>query len=531
MKTSLNSVGAEVPRDPVTTEAVPGGTSSMPSASNVASAASRQPFLKKVTSFPVLLATLLVAAVFVPLRDFNVDPDLWWHLKVGQGILSTHRWPTMDTYSFTVPGSPWIAYEWLGEALLAGVHAAWGLRGLMMLNLALGSAILLGLYALASLRSGNSKAAFVASALLLPFAVSFFTLRPQMWGYLFLIVTLIVLERFREGRTGTLWLLPPLFLVWVNTHGSFAIGLFAVAVYCIGGLVKYRCGGLESILWTPVQRVHLGLVIVASLLALAVTPYGTKLAAYPLDMAFSQPVNVANIKEWQPMPFNLPVGQYFLVLLVGFVLAQIVLRLAWQLPELTLFLAGVVAACLHVRFLLVFVPFSAPLFAVILSRWVAPYAPGKDKHALNAFLITAVIVCIVWFLPSRAQVDERVAENWPVKAVAYLEQQPPPLPMFNSYTYGGYLLYKFDGRNKVFVDGRADIYERAGVLVDYRSITWLEPKALSLLQSYNVQSCFIGRNEPLATLLSASPQWKRVYADDMSALFVRNKAADRSGER
>src|ERR1700722_10603407 len=59
---------------------------------------------RRIFSFPAMLATLLVGAVFYVGRNFVVDPDLWWHLRVGQDILSSYRWPTTDPYSFTVAG-------------------------------------------------------------------------------------------------------------------------------------------------------------------------------------------------------------------------------------------------------------------------------------------------------------------------------------------------------------------------------------------------------------------------------------------
>ena len=494
----------------------------------------RQPFLKRVTSFPAMLGAFLVVALFVPLRDFTLDPDVWWHIKVGQAILATHHWPTADTYSFTAQGTPWMAYEWLGDVLLAAVQRARGLQGLMGLDLVLGAAVVLALYAFATLRSRNSKAAFVTCLLLLLLTAVSFTLRPQMLGYLFLVITLIILERFRQGHTSTLWLLPLLFLVWVNTHGSFVVGIFAFAVYGISGLIERRWGGLESVRWTEAQRVRLGLAFAACLAALAFTPYGVRMAVYPLDMAFSQPINMASIKEWQPMAFNLPFGKFFLALLVGFLLAQIIFRHTWQLAELTLFLVGLVAACLHARFLLIFVPFCAPVLAVILSRWIPPYDPSKDKYALNLLLITAVVVGMVRFFPSQKQLASRIAQHWPEKAVQYIEQHPPPQPMYNNYGYGGYLIYTLDGRNKVFIDGRADIYERAGVLADYGKTAGVAPVALALLRAYNVQSCLIERDETLATVLAASSQWQKVYADELSALFVRKVVGDsgiRAGER
>lgn len=483
--------------------------------------AASQPVWKRAISFPAMLAVLLAGSMFVPLRRFFVDPDVWWHIKVGATIFSTHHWPTTDPYSFTAHGTPWIAYEWLGDLLLAAVQGAGEFRGLMLLDFVLTSSILLALYTLATLRSGNSKAAFVACAVLLPLVYPSCSLRPQMFGYLFLIVTLIVLERFRRGRAGTLWLLPPMFLVWVNMHGSFVIGLFALGVYWASGLLEIHWGELASRLWTPGERLRLELAALLSLIALTITPYGTEICLYPINMAFAQPINVANIQEWQSMFFGEFFGKLFLALILGFLLAQVTLRGAWRLEEMVLFLAGIVAACLHLRFLLVFVPFSAPLFAVILARWIPLYEPAKDKYVINATLMAMGVGTIVWFFPSRAKLESIMEEKWPVKAVEYLKQHPAPRPMYNTYGFGGYLIWQLDGQNKVFVDGRADVYERTGVLADYLKISRLALAGPALLDAYGIQSCLINYDEALSTYLAHSPAWQRAYSDNVSALFVR----------
>src|SRR5260370_3390079 len=161
-----------------------------------------------------MLGALLVAGVFVARHNFEVDTDLWWHIKAGEGILATHHWPTSDPYSFTVSGQPWLAYEWLGDVLIASVERVGGLVGLQALLIILGAAIMVALYAFATLRSGNSKAGYVTAAVLLVLAAGNFNLRPQMLGYLFLILTLIALERFRQGKRGALWVLTVLFLEW-----------------------------------------------------------------------------------------------------------------------------------------------------------------------------------------------------------------------------------------------------------------------------------------------------------------------------
>jgi hypothetical protein len=481
--------------------------------------------LRGIVSFPSMLAALLAGGVFWSGRMFVVDPDLWWHIKVGDSILATHQFPTVDPYSFTVLGQPWIAYEWLGDVLFSFVHRFGGLRGLDALLIGLGSAIVIALYYLGTLRSGNSKAGFVSAAVLLILATVSFSMRPQMLGYLFLILTLIALERFRQGKSRALWFLPVLFLLWVNTHGSFIIGMGAIFLYYVGGLKKLELGDIECVPWTERERQQLSCAFLFCLIALTITPYGARLAAYPFDMAFSQPINVANIMEWQSMPFNIAGGKIFLGLLLAFMLFQATLRFKWRFEELALFLFGVMMACLHVRFILLFVPFFAPLLATILARGMHAYNVQKDKYALNAALMALVAFGIVHYFPSRSSIERTVVRTFPVDAVNYLRQHPAPGPMYNTYGFGGYLIWTMAPENKVFVDGRGDLYEHGGVLADYLHISTIKPGTLQVLQNYGIQSCLLERDEPLGTLLSASPEWKKTYFDSVSVLYVRKSAS------
>lgn len=482
-------------------------------------------FLERLISFPAMLVMLLLGGVFWSLRQFIVDPDMWWHVKVGETILATHHWPTVDPYSFTVNGQPWIAYEWLGEVLLAAANHLGGLRALDGLLILLGFAVLAALHGLGTVRSGNAKAGFAATAVLIILATPSFSLRPQMLGYLFLVLTMIALELFREGKEKALWFLPLLFLVWVNTHGSFVIGLGAIAAYYFGGLWQFRIGDIESRQWLPTERVKLSLVFLLSLIALMITPYGTRLAMYPFEMAFAQPLNVASIQEWQPMPFNLPGGKLFLALLLGFIIAQITLRPKWRPDELALFLFGTAMACLHLRFMLVFVPFCTPIFATILARWTPPYNRAKDLFAVNAALIALVVAGMIHYFPTKQQLAQEVRQKFPADAVAYLRTHQVPGPMFNNYGFGGYLIWARGPEHKVFLDGRADVYEQGGVLADYLHIAYLKPGAFTVLKHYGIQSCLVERNEALATALSNSPEWKKIYSDQLSALFVRSDAS------
>ncbi len=474
-----------------------------------------------VFSFPAMMGTLLIGTVFYHTRSFFVDPDLWWHIKVGQNILSTRHWPTTDPFSFSAAGAPWLAYEWLGEVLIGGVERFAGLRGLDALLIVMASAVMLALYYYATLRARSSKAGFLSSALLCSLAFASFNLRPQMLGYLFLILTLIVLELFSQGRRRALWFLPVLFLIWINTHGSWVIGLGLIFLFWASGLAEFRFGSVETKRWSPADRLRLEFVFLLSLAAIPFTPYGTRLAAFPFMMAFSLPINLSNIMEWLPMPFNIPGGKIFLALVLAFFLAQMVFRPIWRATEVVLLFGGTAMACLHVRFLLLFVPFFAPLFATLLARWMPRYDRSKDQYVLNAVLMVLVAMGMVRYFPTRVDLQQSVAQQFPLKAVEYLREHPVMGPMYNTYGYGGYLIWSRWPENKVFIDGRGELYEMAGVFSDYMEVAKLKPTAFAVLRTYGIQSCLLERKEPLATALAAQPDWQQVYFDDVSVLFVR----------
>lgn len=491
--------------------------------STTAAWAGASSILQKIFSFPAMLGVFLVGRVFYEAREFAVDPDMWWHVRVGQDILASHHWATTDPYSFTVAGTPWIAYEWLGDVAIGAAAKLGGILGLEILLFVVASLVMLALYAYSTQRAANSKAGFVAAGLLCSLAFASFNLRPQMFGYLFIVLTLIALDRFRLGRHRAAYFLPLLFLVWINTHGSWVIGLGLVLAFLLTSLVEFKLGSVEARKWSRQERVRLELIFMLCLAAIPFTPYGTRLAAYPFTVASSLPLNVGNISEWLPMPFNIAGGKLFLALVLALFLAQMLRPLRFLVYDVILLFGGIVMACLHVRFLLLFVPFVAPILAIIVAQWLPPYDRKKDLFLLNAALITAAVFGMVRYFPSGADLERIAAKTFPVKAVEYLREHPTPQPMYNTYGYGGYLVGNLPSQ-KVFIDGRGDLYEDAGVFGEYLEVSGLKPGAFAVLRAHKIQSCLLDRKEPLATALSENPAWELRYSDGVSVLFVLRSA-------
>jgi hypothetical protein len=57
----------------------------------------------------------------------------------------------------------------------------------------------------------------------------------------------------------------------------------------------------------------------------------------------------------------------------------------------------------------------------------------------------------------------------------------------------------FTGRShKVFIDGRGELFEHAGVLADYLHVAMIQPGVLSVAH-YGISSVLIGKDDPVAT--------------------------------
>jgi len=159
-----------------------------------------------------------------------------------------------------------------------------------------------------------------------------------------------------------------------------------------------------------------------------------------------------------------------------------------------------------------------------LARWMPPYEPQKDHPVANAVLVGLSLSLLAAFIPSRARLNDALAEAYPVGAVEYLRWHPIPTGMFNDDLWGGFLIRSLGPEHRVFIDGRADIYEYGGVLADFGRIANLQGDPLRLLQKYGIKACLLHRDAPLVTMLAHSPDWQRVYEDKISTIFVRAAA-------
>ena len=479
--------------------------------------------LRRAFSFLTMLAFLLVTLEFIMTRGSVLDPDIWWHLRNAEYLFQHHQLPRADMYSFTVAGHPWINHEWLAEIPYYLAWRAGGLSGINAMMFATISLIFLGLLYLSYIETRHFKAAMVACSFLTFIASVSFGPRTILFGYLYLVLLLIILQRFRQKGSAPLWLIPPLFCLWANTHGSWSLGLIVFSIITAAGFVQGSWGRVDAERWTPSQMGKLVVTGLASIAALFVNPFGSRLVLYPLDMAFRQKLNISHVAEWVSVDFHDLRGKLVLALVLSLLVSALVRRTRWRLGEIALVLFALYSGLTYIRFLFLLAIVIAPVVTKILD-FVPQYRPEADTPIINALVICLMVGSIIYYWPRSPELQKSISERYPAEALVYLKAHPPNGNVLNFYLWGGYLGWK-DRELEVFVDSRVDIFEYAGVLKDYLDLLGLE-QSKAILDKYKIRYVLMpqpgGYSESAVTyVLEHDPEWKAIYSDKLSVFMER----------
>ncbi len=472
---------------------------------------------KTLFSFPVMLAVLLGGIVYAFANRGIADPDIWWHLRNAEYLVQHGSMVRIDMYSFTAPGAPWINHEWLTELPYYLGWRLMGVRGLYLVMLIAVEIVLMGVFYLAYRTSRNVKAAFFACCFATVLSTISFGPRTLLFGWIFLVIELLVLQDFKEGKDRT-WLLPPLFLVWVNSHGSWLIGFVFLSVFVGSGLIDGNWGRITATRWTPRQLRKLATIVGLCGLALFVNPYTYHLVFYPFDLAFQQKLNVSHISEWRSLDFHSVRGKIVFGMLAATILLALTRKRRWRLDEVIFLLIGFYATLTYSRFLFLAAIVLTPVLATELD-FFPNYRREIDKPFLNALIILVVLAGCAWNFPTANYLMERADKEYPVKALPYLQSFHPEGRVFNDFLWGGYLIWN-TRQIPVFVDSRVDIFDHRGIFGDFLDAMGGRG-TMEILDKYHIRYVLYRKEEPLSYLLQHSSGWRVKYDDGTTALFER----------
>lgn len=479
-----------------------------------------------------LLALFLLVVAGLGVTRIN-SWDIFWQLQSGRYVLATKHFIRQDLFSLAA-NVPRYEHCWLHDVLFYLTFRAAGLAGLSVLK-----GVLVVMTAIALIAAARLRGASYAAILLLTLPVFVVTggawhARPQIWSYLFFALFLLFWEDHRRNGSKRIWFLLPLMVVWANLHAG-AILAFPVALAWVVGEGGDKWLGRSSQSGKAYRR----LCLVAILLPLAslLTPYGldvlrTLVAAPNLGKSSGVLGQMYNI-DWRAMTFARNPDFYYLL-----IAALLLLVAGWRRFALAdlLLLGGLGFMGLKLeRHGPFFVMAMAALIPLYLDAAVAPLqarlTPPLLRIGKAGAFILAVVLLVHWGRPLyRARGAWRtglVEGRYPVKAAEFVSENHLPANLFNSYEWGGYLMWKLYPAYRVFWDGRQDSASmfRQGLALmwgqHWREILDRNGVDTIVLKSLSDDD---GGHYPILDIMRASPDWALVFNGVSSLVFVRRQA-------
>jgi len=507
-------------------------TRSRAAALSAAVARSGIPQLRRVRLLQLAALTLLLVTVGTLAFQYKfcvLDPDIWWHLKVGDWIVEHHAVPHTGILSRTAADRPWVAYSWGYEVLLSPAYAWFGIMGIgaygTLLTLAVAYAIywmlrhLSGRFWVALVGTGVVCSAFLFNGMPRPF---FFSIA------LFAVTLTLLLEANRTSRIKQLYWLPLIFWFWANLHIQFIYGLFLVGLF-VGIHFALRLNKAfritpDFLLAPSFPSTTLVTIAAACILATLAGPY----TYHPYQVAYEYSkakFTYAVILELQPLTFRgfshfvelfLTAGAFFAVgwkrkvdlfklalLAAATVIAYRTMRDAW-------FICLPAAACIADTLAL-------PLENEGTATWFV-------ETWLEKLGVTAAVVVLLSLISNGTDftprgLDRAISSQYPVNAVNYLRRNPVPGPLYNHLNWGGFLMWympqypvAIDGRNDLYGDQLDQIFFNSqNAEKSYETDPYLSEAGVVLLSS----------DLPLAKVLTVDPRFQLVYHDSIATVFAR----------
>ena len=463
-----------------------------------------------------LLVLVYTMSAFITIRPI-VDPDIWWHLRTGQWVLDHGSVPWTDPFSTYGANRPWVAYSWLFGVLVYGLYSGLGITGLVLYSLLGGLAATSCLLLLVLRFESRIPYAVALTAAGVAAMTPILAPRAYLFTVCFFIVEVAVLWTAREtGRTRALWTLPPLFAIWANLHIQFVHGLlvlgFAVSEAMIVRLSRCRID--QRVLPARASIVCIAACFIATL----ITPYG--IAIYrPVIEHGGQRLAYEWIRELAAPEFRHPANWVFLALVLG--AAFMLGRRPLQVFPVVLLASGAYfsfSAGRDVWFL------AIVSIAIIASacgdRRVRRPRLGWRSSVAAAMGVVIVVAGIAGGRRlSAAELEATVAREYPVTALAAVKQHRYPGPLYNTFTWGGFLIWRLP-EHLVSIDGRANLHgdERIG-----RSLTvWNGHRGWDSDDELRAARLVIGPvGGALSQLLRRDGRYTLVYEDDIAAVFTR----------
>jgi hypothetical protein len=508
--------------------------------------------------FLAMLGTLLMTPLSVKLLG---DGGIGWHIRTGQIIAATHAIPRVDSFSSTMNGRAWFAWEWLYDLIAGQMECVAGLNGVVWLTAVTIAVVFSWTFRLLIKRGAGLLLALALVLVAASASMIHFLARPHVMSWLFSLAWFWILDSTEldtiRGQNGSarksarrLWLLPPLILVWVNVHGGFLVGFVLLGIYLASS--AYTWVTSREIQWDEAmvklrartRTKQLFFVSVVTALATFCNPYGWRLYTH-INQYLSNRFLIDHIEEFQSPNFHGVAERCFAALMLMAFVAWAARVRALRLSEVLVVLFAVYSGLYAVRNVpvssLLLVLVAGPLLAEAISRFRSGKSGDKNPAFLQRMkqveLSTGghpwpiVAAFVAFFIAanggnagSKHLMDAHFSNTrFPVEAVNRLEAGKSWGPILAPDYWGGYLIYRLYPKTLVVVDDRHDFYGE-DFLKDYVTMVHAERGWQKFLTEHDVCCVLAPKGSALANILAQSSEWKEIYHDDVATAFDKTPA-------
>jgi hypothetical protein len=493
--------------------------------------------------FIALIAWLFMSSGPHGWQSLLADADVGWHIRTGEYILNHHQVPHHDLYSFSKPGAPWYAWEWLSD-VIDGLLFRWaGLKGIV-----LAAGALIALFATTLMRRIVDAGAHLFVALLVTLfsvgaASMHFLARPHIFTLLLLSISMWIIEADRRGANpARIWWLAPITLVWTNLHGGFLVligllGLAAIGAAAEAWLEKPRGGRPD---WAPALR-WAGLAAACGA-ASFVNPYGWELHRHVIQYLRSDWIRKV-VQEFQSPSFrDENMLQFEALLFIGLITAGARFRRGQVIDGLWIVCLGYMSLS-SVRHVPIFVTVAAPMIAVEMTYWWKAWVGDSSQQSALGILnqmgrdiVAGFQRFTIWMAVAVAALAmSGSAVAWPqdfpslvfpTAMVHAHEQEILQARVLTTDQWADYLIY-LHPEQKVFMDGRSDFYGPE-IGDQFLQVMRGMPGWEKVIQKYRFNLALIPVDTAIAQLLKQRPEW-RVVADDGKEILLVLRKKDARG--
>jgi hypothetical protein len=475
----------------------------------------------------LFLIVLFCGVFFLTLRPI-VDPDFWWHLRTGQLIDQARKIPFVDPFSFTANAKQWITHEWLSELFIFESFKLGG-YGLLIFIF---SGVITASFLFAYLLCSNESKPYIAGFTLLLGALSsapIWGVRPQMFTLLFTSIFLFLFDRFRRNENfRTLIPIPLITILWVNLHAGYIIGIAIEIIYIFGYLLEnfiLRHSKKEKIdAATKKSLLMLFSVLIASVLATLLNPTGFRILTYPFQTLTDSSMQMY-IQEWFSPDFHLVIWQPLAVMILALISLGMIGNRPISITKILLTLVFGYGALRSMRniplFAIVAIPVLAEQFSYLIKIKLDEQKPSRHFRYIAPLVISVMaVVLVLRFVQVTNNQQKAEEETFPKNAADWIIQNKPKGNIFNSYNWGGYLIWRLYPDYLVYIDGRADLYGKEFVS-NYRDIYFTKPGWEEKLNQENVRIVLVESDSMLADAFRQLSSWKKQFEDSVSVIFLK----------